>query len=80
VMHEMSYRSSWLRLEWTVMQGNEHSRKSLSSSTARATDLTKMTTWAVRIRGPLVNGGVKKGSHLVEVKSVQQVIELAVLL
>ena len=45
-VHKMSYRSSWLRLEWTVMHGNEHSRRSLSSSTARATDLTKMTTWS----------------------------------
>lgn len=61
------------------MQGKEHSRKSLSSSIARATDLTNITTWSYGSEDQwrIVND---KSSHLVEVEGVQQVVELAVFL
>ena len=40
-----SYRSSWGRPPWMVIDGKLHSRNNLSNSEARPTDLTKITTW-----------------------------------
>lgn len=40
-----AYRSSWARPEWMLILGKLQDCSSLSSSTARGTDFTKMTTW-----------------------------------
>jgi hypothetical protein len=43
-----TYRSSWAKPEWMLILGKLQETSSLSSSMARATDFTKMTTSGTR--------------------------------
>ena len=57
--------------------GKLHDTRSLSSSIARATDLTKMTTYYSDIQPCSIRTG--RGTHLIEVKGVQKLVQLPVL-